>query len=233
MPKETPFFKFDAESWLGGSIQFTSLECKGLFIDLCALYWECQKPLQIDTKLKVRTRCVEGTLTDLIGTLSDLGILDVSEAGITVPFLDKLMADREQWLKKCSEAGKKSGSLKGTSSNKKEERRKKKEESREKNVDNTPNPPEGANFKKLSSDEFKKEVWKAGEGKYSVDMLKAFFEYWTEPDERGKMRFQREKTWSIAGRLSRWASNNFNSVSGGKKAFDPFAAFELEKYNGQ
>lgn len=131
MAKHTPFFKFDSSAWLGGSIQFTSLESKGLFVDLCALYWESQEPVKIDTKFKVRIRCDEGTLIDLLGTLSDLDIISQSEHGITIPFLDSLMNDRNKWLKKCSNAGKKSATNKGTSSNKKEERRKKSVERRE------------------------------------------------------------------------------------------------------
>jgi|GEM_PF-3590899 len=127
MAKETPFFKFDSSAWLGGSIQFTSLECKGLFIDMCALYWESQKPVKIDTKFKVRIRYDEGTLSDLLGTLKDLSVIIETKQGYKIPFLDKLMSDRRKWLQKCSDAGKKS---KGTSSNKKEERRKKKVESR-------------------------------------------------------------------------------------------------------
>lgn len=138
MSKQTPFFKFDAMEWLGGSIQFCTLAEKGLFIDLCAMYWDSQKPIKIDAKFKVRCRYVEGTLSDLIGTLSDLEIIQHSEAGITIPFLDILMSDREKWLEKCSEGGKKSASVKGTSSNKKEERRKKKVESREKITEYTP-----------------------------------------------------------------------------------------------
>ena len=98
MPKNTPFFKFDSSAWLGGSIQFTDLASKGLFIDLCAIYWESQKPIKIDTKLKVRIRCDEGTLTNLLGTLSDLDIIAQSEHGITVPFLDSLMSDRNKWF---------------------------------------------------------------------------------------------------------------------------------------
>lgn len=135
MSKHTPFFKFDSLSWLGGSIQFTDLASKGLFIDLCALYWESQKPVKIDTKFKVRVRCDEGTLTNLLGTLSDLDIIMQSEHGITIPFLDSLMSDRNKWLEKCSNAGKKSATNKGTSSNKKEESRKKKEECRKEKVD--------------------------------------------------------------------------------------------------
>ena len=135
MAKHTPFFKFDSSSWLGGAIQFTDLESKGLFIDLCALYWESEEPIKIDTKFKVRTRCPEGTLNKIIGTLSDLDIIEQTEHGITIPFLDSLMTDRKKWLDKCSESGKKSATNKGTSSNKKEERRKKSVESRKKIVE--------------------------------------------------------------------------------------------------
>jgi len=125
MSKQTPFFKFDAMQWLGGAIQNCTLEEKGLFIDLCALYWKDYKPVKMDAKFKVRYRNLEGTLNSIVGTLSDLDFIVVSEAEITIPFLDALMGERAEFLKKCSKAGKKSASIKGTSSNKKEERRKK------------------------------------------------------------------------------------------------------------
>ncbi len=128
--KGTPFFKFDAMSWLGGSIQFATLEEKGLFIDIAAMYWKTWKPVEINERFKVRYRYLQGTLSDLIGTLSNLGVIVVSEAGITVPFLDEMIDARVEWLEKCSKAGKKSAARQGTSSNKKEERRKKKEEKR-------------------------------------------------------------------------------------------------------
>ena len=131
MPRNTPFFKFDSSSWLGGSIQFTSLECKGLFIDLCALYWESNEPIKLNKKFTLRAKVAQGTLTNLVDTLTDLEVIKETEHGIVIPFLDNLRKEREEWLEKCSKAGKKSASSKGTSSNKKGERRKKKEESRE------------------------------------------------------------------------------------------------------
>jgi len=43
--------------------------------------------------------------------------------------------------------------------------------------------------------------------KYQIDLLKNFFEYWTEPNpSKTKMRFELERTWSIERRLSTWAS---------------------------
>lgn len=137
MSKDTPFFKFDSSSWLGGAIQFTSLESKGLFIDLCAIYWETKQPIKIDTKLRVRLRCPEATLGNLIATLEELDIIQQSELGITIPFLDKLLNERQKWIKKQSEYGKLAHKSKGSLANKKEERREKKEDSRNKKEDIT------------------------------------------------------------------------------------------------
>jgi hypothetical protein len=133
MAKHTPFFKFDTASWLGGSIQFLDLQAKGLFIDLCAIYWDSEKPVKIDRKFKLRARLLEGDLSDLIGDLSDLEIIHETEHGITIPFLDELRKQRNEFLENCSKGGKNSTKNKGQSSIKKEERRKKREESRDKN----------------------------------------------------------------------------------------------------
>lgn len=41
--------------------------------------------------------------------------------------------------------------------------------------------------------------------KYSIEMLKNFYGYWTEPNKSNtKMRFELEKTWSIERRLETW-----------------------------
>ena len=39
MAKELPFFKFNASEWITGNISFESYELQGLFIKLCAEYW--------------------------------------------------------------------------------------------------------------------------------------------------------------------------------------------------
>ena len=49
--------------------------------------------------------------------------------------------------------------------------------------------------------------------KYQVNMLKEFYNYWTEPNQsKSKMRFELEKTWSVERRLETWAKreNLFN-----------------------
>jgi len=45
--------------------------------------------------------------------------------------------------------------------------------------------------------------------KYPREMLKEFLYYWTEKNPRGrKMRYEKEKTFDVGRRLSRWNKNN-------------------------
>lgn len=53
---------------------------------------------------------------------------------------------------------------------------------------------------------------------YGKEMVRAFFDYWTEPNKsNSKMRFELERTWDLARRLGTWASrdNQFNHRSNG------------------
>ena len=53
---------------------------------------------------------------------------------------------------------------------------------------------------------------------YGKEMVRAFFDYWSEPNKsKTKMRFEIERTWDTARRLSTWASrdNQFNHRSNG------------------
>ena len=53
---------------------------------------------------------------------------------------------------------------------------------------------------------------------YGKEMVRAFFDYWSEPNKsNSKMRFELERTWDLSRRLSTWASrdNQFNHRSNG------------------
>jgi len=44
---------------------------------------------------------------------------------------------------------------------------------------------------------------------YGGDVVKAFYDYWAEPNKsRTKMRWELEKTWDLKKRLARWATTN-------------------------
>lgn len=60
--------------------------------------------------------------------------------------------------------------------------------------------------------------------KYPIEMIRAFFDYWTEMNKScTKMRFEQQPTWETTKRLATWASrskqfntngtNEFNSIS--------------------
>lgn len=68
------------------------------------------------------------------------------------------------------------------------------------------------NFKELNENEFYNVIAKFAE-KFQKEMLRDFFEYWKEPTETGKMKFQLEKTWDTGGRLRTWKrlENKFGS----------------------
>ncbi len=59
--------------------------------------------------------------------------------------------------------------------------------------------------------EFKDQVFTFGQ--FSNKMLQDFFDYWSEPNCRGKMRWQLEKTWDLSRRIKRWF-NNQNKFGG-------------------
>ena len=53
---------------------------------------------------------------------------------------------------------------------------------------------------------------------YGKEMVRAFFDYWTEPNKsNSKMRFELERTWDVSRRLGKWASNDrqFNNGNNG------------------
>jgi hypothetical protein len=55
MAKELPYFKFEPNQWENGNIQICNREDKGLFIDLCSMYWSRLGDLPI--KLAVQRLC--------------------------------------------------------------------------------------------------------------------------------------------------------------------------------
>lgn len=59
------------------------------------------------------------------------------------------------------------------------------------------------------------------DGIYPRKLLATFFDYWTEPDKKGKkMRFEYEKTWSLNRRLKTFALNSKYKIQLPPSEFD-------------
>ena len=69
---------------------------------------------------------------------------------------------------------------------------------------------------------------------YEETMLKDFFDYWTEHNEKSKkMRFEKERSWNTELRLKRWFKNQENwkkEKSSAKKEKRTAAEALREKY---
>lgn len=64
---------------------------------------------------------------------------------------------------------------------------------------------------------------------YGREMLNKFYRYWTEPNKSGtKMRFELERTWSIAGRLATWAGNQ-SVFNNGKQTYNGSGSTTAER----
>ena len=87
-------------------------------------------------------------------------------------------------------------------------------------------------FKKWSLEEFKENILE-NKKDYTDDLLAEFGTYWSECDDKGKMRFQLNKTWSTLGRLATWKRNNEkfgvkkkNGIGTAKEMIDVFMSFD-------
>lgn len=101
MAKNFPYFKFTVSEWMTGDIVFESLSTQGLFINICALYWQRDGNLTIDDINKRYKNPTE--LLNLINTF-----VEVENDIISIKFLDEQLIDANHVSKVNSENGKKS-----------------------------------------------------------------------------------------------------------------------------
>lgn len=48
-------------------------------------------------------------------------------------------------------------------------------------------------------------------GQFDEQQLADFYNWWSEEDEKGRMRFQMERYWNIDNRLKRWVKNKYSA----------------------
>jgi hypothetical protein len=209
MAKELPYFKFEPNQWENGNIQICSREDKGLFIDLCSMYWSRLGDLPF--KLAVQKLCA-GNATAFDSLMRE-NIFAVNDGLICIDFLKEQLSEfndissqnsknaKERWRKR--KTGKGLSDRNASASNPQSEtdairgEEKREEERREDKI-------------KRYKAEFLQTLQPFKE-KYPSEMLNSFYSYWTEPNKTmTKIKWQLESTWDIAGRLRYWASKDKN-----------------------
>lgn len=111
MSKELPYFKFLPTEYLLGEIVFQDYRAQGVFINVCALYWQKECNL---TKATLEQRFSDA-IKDL-KFLLDAKIIQEKDGNIHIKFLDEQWKELKYRHIKAVENGRKGG-LKASSSN--------------------------------------------------------------------------------------------------------------------
>lgn len=109
MAKNFPYFKFVATEWLTGDIVYEDFHIQGLFINVCALYWQRDGKLSLeDINKRYKTEIIDN-LIDRFFTVND--------GFISIKFLDEQLIDAGHISKVNSENGKKGAEAKRNKAN--------------------------------------------------------------------------------------------------------------------
>jgi len=102
MAKELPYFKFEPNEWENGNIQILSREQKGLFIDLCSMYWS--RLGIVPFRLAIQKLCDGNALA--LESLCNDGIITVENGFICIDFLNEQLLDFKNISKRNSKTAK-------------------------------------------------------------------------------------------------------------------------------
>ena len=91
MAKELPYFKFEPNQWDNGTIQMFTHEEKGVFMDLCSMYWSRLGDLPY--KLAVGKICNGNALA--LDSLYDEKVFDIIDGNIFIKFLSEQLNEFE------------------------------------------------------------------------------------------------------------------------------------------
>jgi len=90
MAKELPYFKFYIGEWLNGDITLEEFECQGLFINICAYYWQKDGEITLSF-LRKRFRGYD----DQIDALISAKAIKIAKDEVIISFLDEQMESKE------------------------------------------------------------------------------------------------------------------------------------------
>lgn len=100
MAKELPYFKFEPNEWSSGMIQLCSLQSKGLFIELCCLYWS--RLGNLPYALALQKLCMGNV--DALQELENNGLYDLENDMIVINFLDEQLNEFQDTSEKRRKA---------------------------------------------------------------------------------------------------------------------------------
>jgi hypothetical protein len=102
MAKELPYFKFEPNQWENGNIQMFSREDKGLFIDLCSMYWS--RLGDVPLKLAIQKLCA-GNANAFYSLIKE-GIFTIEKDFVCIDFLNEQLSGFEDTSKQNSKNAK-------------------------------------------------------------------------------------------------------------------------------
>ena len=102
MAKELPYFKFEPNAWENGNIQMLNRDDKGLFIDICSMYWS--RLSDLPEKLVIQKLCF-GNASALI-PLYEENIIELTDGNIYIKFLSIQLQEFENTSNQNSENAK-------------------------------------------------------------------------------------------------------------------------------
>ena len=91
MAKELPYFKFEPNQWENGNIQMLTRHDKGLFLDLCSMYWS--RVGNVPLKLAIQKLC-DGNATAFDSLILEC-IFEVIDGNIFIKFLSEQLNEFE------------------------------------------------------------------------------------------------------------------------------------------
>tara|TARA_R100000781_G_scaffold13102_1_gene11389 strand:- start:746 stop:1198 length:453 start_codon:yes stop_codon:yes gene_type:complete len=98
---DLPWFKFNPNQWLTGTISFLSLKQQGSFMKVVCYYWskECKVPFEQYKRI----------IPDDYESLIKVGIVKQKNKNIVIDWLDKQYKERKEAHNKRVESGRKGG----------------------------------------------------------------------------------------------------------------------------
>jgi hypothetical protein len=102
MAKELPYFKFEPNEWENGNIQIFTHQEKGVFIDLCSMYWS--RLGDVSYKLAVQKIC--GGNANALDSLYENKIFEIIDGNIYIKFLSEQLNEFENTSERNSKIAK-------------------------------------------------------------------------------------------------------------------------------